>query len=175
MSPVPPITTMRMMTSPSEKGAQQGAVEQGGLVIGEIVVVHGRCARRGARWPAPASEPGVELVLDKPSRVLAVGVEAEAEPAVADDVMDGAETVVGAAERCVEPGVAAIVVAAGWPELEQVALAHGRRQLGGVPVGLWVVGEHDSDGAAGLLAREVLVQARALVAQRGDAATIGSS
>ena len=81
--------------------------------------------------------------------------------------MDGAETVVRAAERGVELGVAAIVVAAGRPELEQAASTHGRRQLGGVRVVLWMLGELDSDGPAGLVAGETLVPACALVVQRG--------
>ena len=71
----------------------------------------------------PASEPGVHPVLGEPGRVLAVGVEVMAEPAVTDDVVHRAESVIGAADCGVQEWMSAVVVTSRRPELEQALVS----------------------------------------------------
>jgi hypothetical protein len=80
---------------------------------------------------SPARESGVQAVLGQPCGELTVGGEVVVEPAVADDVVHGAEPVVGPTDGRVEEGVAAVLVASCGPELE-VAVVPVRGPCAGV-------------------------------------------
>jgi hypothetical protein len=88
----------------------------------------------------------VEPLLVEPGRELPVAVEAQPEPGVAQDVVDGAEAVVGAAHRAVHEGVAPVRVDGDGGHLEQPVVDDRGDQLPVVAIGVATAREPDADG-----------------------------
>ncbi len=59
-------------------------------------------------------------MFDVPGRELAVTIERTAQPAMADDVVDGSDAIVGTADRCLQERVLTVSLVGGGEDLEDL-------------------------------------------------------
>ena len=69
----------------------------------------------------PSGQARVETVFHMPGGELAVTIERKPQPAMADDVVDGPEAIMGTADGCLEERVLTVSFIGGGDDLEDLA------------------------------------------------------